>query len=456
MSEQLFIRTRGRIQGPLTLDQIQNLVRRGQFGRLHEVSEDGIQWVRASNYPHLFVKVAVAESGGAAIAERASSPGAERKLVEDASYAVSDGVRPAAPGTRPAAGSGKSWYYATETDEQIGPITQADLFDLVRIGKVTEATRVWSEGLADWQPLREVADLAGVLAAAGNAAIGDLRMPANVSGRQRQFSQDGLRALLMTRPWVFLLSIVSWLLVAGCLFLAVFSFIEAGKWQDRTYLIGGIYQSILTALFSVLAAFLMAYSNRIGNLVLDNSAAAIEHAIYAQLRVWRFIGISTAASIVVTLGIGAFLVLDLQTTFGARSKSAVADVASTLEYCNQVRRLRTAAVPSESAAAAKHFRELADTFRGLATNGVDTIAVEFVMDLSSYCDQVAASIERFDSPAVLWEAVVRGLNGDPFGAVTDLNAAQQSIVSESNRLRKRMAEVRATLTDRYGIEFPSL
>lgn len=47
------------------------------------------------------------------------------------------------------------WYYAVD-GEQKGPVTAEDFERLVEAGVVTAATRVWSEGMADWQTLAEL------------------------------------------------------------------------------------------------------------------------------------------------------------------------------------------------------------------------------------------------------------------------------------------------------------
>ena len=50
------------------------------------------------------------------------------------------------------------WYYADE-DVQVGPLTDTEFEDLVRLGKVTDQTTVWHEGLTEWQPYRQVRPL---------------------------------------------------------------------------------------------------------------------------------------------------------------------------------------------------------------------------------------------------------------------------------------------------------
>ena len=53
-----------------------------------------------------------------------------------------------------------NWYYA-EAGEQRGPITDAELSDLAKGGAIRDATLVWREGMASWQPYGQVKGPAG-------------------------------------------------------------------------------------------------------------------------------------------------------------------------------------------------------------------------------------------------------------------------------------------------------
>lgn len=60
MSARYHIRFRGRTMGPLSIEKLHSLAKRGRFGRHYEVSTDGRHWESAAEFPELFMD----ESGG--------------------------------------------------------------------------------------------------------------------------------------------------------------------------------------------------------------------------------------------------------------------------------------------------------------------------------------------------------------------------------------------------------
>ena len=56
------------------------------------------------------------------------------------------------------------WYYAKDGGQQ-GPVSEADLRDLIAGGSLKATDLVWHEGMADWQPVSKVAALSTALAA---------------------------------------------------------------------------------------------------------------------------------------------------------------------------------------------------------------------------------------------------------------------------------------------------
>lgn len=82
------------------------------------------------------------------------------------------------------------WYYLRENQQQ-GPVSDADLNQLVQQGVVTEATMVWREGMDQWQSLGQATGVVAPVAEAPAAT------PASLGGTQcsgcgRSFSLNQL------------------------------------------------------------------------------------------------------------------------------------------------------------------------------------------------------------------------------------------------------------------------
>src|ERR1044071_1466942 len=45
-----------------------------------------------------------------------------------------------------------NWFYALN-NQQAGPVSEVQLDELLRSGKINQQTRVWREGMDDWKPL---------------------------------------------------------------------------------------------------------------------------------------------------------------------------------------------------------------------------------------------------------------------------------------------------------------
>ena len=137
-----FIRVRGRVLGPYDVTQLKTLRGRGQFGRANEVSTDRQTWQSAASIEHLF--------GGttAIVTTRA------------ASKEVASVAEPPASGP-PGRSMAPVWHYAVGA-EQCGPVTLLELRGMIASSQLMPDDNVWKEGLADWLPIRDVAELRAV------------------------------------------------------------------------------------------------------------------------------------------------------------------------------------------------------------------------------------------------------------------------------------------------------
>ncbi|MBW3599837.1 MAG: DUF4339 domain-containing protein [Planctomycetes bacterium] len=138
MDETLYIRIRGRVQGPFDQEKLQQLARRGQLSRIHEVSPDGAAWRKAGDYPELFVSSAPSSGVSGVNHGRQSSPAL-------------------APAGSPAAAE-PQWYYA-RNGSQHGPTRFAELQQLAATAQLAPTDAVWCEGMSEWTAAQGVRGL---------------------------------------------------------------------------------------------------------------------------------------------------------------------------------------------------------------------------------------------------------------------------------------------------------
>jgi type II secretory pathway pseudopilin PulG len=75
-----------------------------------------------------------------------------------ATMAYGAAMQPAAAPAEPAVTAGRQWYFERQGATQ-GPVTDKQLVDLAKQGKITTATLIWTEQLHDWKPAGSVKPL---------------------------------------------------------------------------------------------------------------------------------------------------------------------------------------------------------------------------------------------------------------------------------------------------------
>jgi hypothetical protein len=186
ISMQLYIRIRGQRQGPFDDEQLRSLIRRGVLARVHEVSEDGRQWIRADAYSDLFVS-------------------AVPVTVE------TEQASPVIPLDEPATPLEAAGYYYRVHGERTGPVSAGHLQALLDARQLVAGDVVWREGWIEWRPIHACPELASSqfsLRAAGGGAA-----PAAGGPRLSVFAVAGFVASLL---WIAGLGSVAGL-VLGCL-----------------------------------------------------------------------------------------------------------------------------------------------------------------------------------------------------------------------------------------------
>jgi hypothetical protein len=166
--QEYYIRFRGMVSGPYTLEKLRGLRARGQFSRIHEVSTDRESWSPASSIDDLFAAPAskLASRSGpqttVAAATAGATPGAIFSAPQPAaaSPAAANAADPSAV-SEPARSSGAAealWYYRID-DDQFGPAATGELQKLIGTGRLGRTDIVWRDGLLDWLAVEEVPEL---------------------------------------------------------------------------------------------------------------------------------------------------------------------------------------------------------------------------------------------------------------------------------------------------------
>ena len=272
MESTYHVRIRGRVHGPFDLTKLRALVRKGQLGRMHEVSPDGQTWASASTVPEIFQ--------GQASVETQTTP----SVSAAASHAT-------APAEAVGPSNDGEWYYSVGEGSE-GPFTYSQIKRFVREGKLSSYDNVWHPDEQEWV---EVQSIPGMPSVAEGAKAG-----AGSSSEVASFDLTRLGdAFGAATGWKLL--ITGWLLLVGVL-----------------TLIAGLVSLLLSnavALPSLIQGGILTYLGSLAHASYSNAKAAannpshetIRAAIQAENRLWQAVGILLLLAIV--LGLIGFVVL---------------------------------------------------------------------------------------------------------------------------------------------------
>lgn len=310
--ERVYIRFKGKTLGPLTLQKVQDLARRGQITRMHDLSPDGISWVKAEEFGGIFQSSRSSADAGSAATTAAS----------DENYTLADntsrGTNHATPRPGDGPDQGVEWY-AHIGGENRGPLNTSAIQAAIAGGQVQRDTLVWRAGFDEWRPASEsFAQALGLSPLTqGSQAINSIvTRPNNSPGA----IGDLFYELNRQRPWVLFLS--GLILTAGVLY-AIFWIVFMVVGADSRFgssgagsakVITGLLGLIVSAITISVGWLLYRYGAALKDIAIHRSESMQLEAARRLFLFWRYIGIAALTIIVL---IAAFVAVGSMMAAGA-------------------------------------------------------------------------------------------------------------------------------------------
>jgi hypothetical protein len=275
MAEQFYIRIRGRVLGPYDQEKVQSLARRGQFSKMHELSTDGMSWVRASSHPELFT----AEIVEPPVRESPPPP-----VGQSAAGQVAPQPRP-----QPEPAGQELWYYVKGGTEAVS-VDFAGLQRLASTGQLGPDDLVWTQGMQQWVPAKSIQ----ALDLFGKPTLD--RGPGGTQGSAMARSGDAAPASVCkagsdSRPWVLFIAVMGFVYAGLSVVGGLLGLIRGAGRRDPDVVAYGLISVIIGAVAIIGAALLVRYANCLGGLRYGRHFAVLERALEALRSFWIFASI---------------------------------------------------------------------------------------------------------------------------------------------------------------------
>jgi len=302
MSKSYYVKARGRVAGPFPVERLQAMARQGQLSRIHDVSTDGKNWQKASQFSELFqvdqpAAKPARETGSHAVAGEVA---AKRKIRRQPAEA--DGNAEPPPSDK------GGWHYGIN-GQSAGPVAESVIVDLIQRGKLTVRDRVWKATFDDWKTVGELPQLAVLLPGDGpNGQNSDSRASNQANGSDWDVHRQGIaKSLAAIVPWLYFICI----LIALYCFAMVYAFITQLALAYRLNSASLVGQSIGILLGIVTIAcggyFLHRFASFSSKYVLTEDTEFLQEAVLWLKRFWRLVGIALVAIIVVSTLVYAYI-----------------------------------------------------------------------------------------------------------------------------------------------------
>lgn len=289
--DKIYVRFRGRTLGPLTNQKVQELIRRGQITRMHELSGDGLSWVTAEEFGNFFA------------VEPQHTP-------QEAASSV-EAPTEASPTTSTTT---EVEWYAHVDGENKGPMTLDQVRQWKNSGTIQPQTLMWQAGLDSWEAAQTLlpelfVDPFAASATAANATTSFMPQSSQSSSSSlTYFAAEFDRR----RGWIFFFAITLIVLTSFQIVGQLITIYIAASGASATgvnagpALVGGTFGIAIAGTVMTIGILLLQYCGKLKDFALRPTDENGLLAARAHSRFWAFTGITTLIWLVVFM---SFLLL---------------------------------------------------------------------------------------------------------------------------------------------------
>jgi len=315
--DRIYVRFKGKTLGPLTTQKVQDLVRRGQVTRMHELSSDGLAWLKAEQFGEFFQSPQAASAVAPVAFNQAAAPVAATTSQLRSGELASDDVE----------------WYAHVDNANRGPLTPAVIAKMISSGSISGQSLVWRSGYGDWQPAAksfpEYFPGSDRFVTMDNQPASQFQgaMPTSARNGESQHSgsvsEDAIQAMVRPRGWILHLAISTLIYAALSILYCVVMMIVGSANRvvplaGPAAVIGGLIGIIFSLILIAGATMLLQYATALKIVAIRRDQVSAMLAMKRLHTFWQYCSILLMVLQVFTVG---GIILSIILVFAAAASS---------------------------------------------------------------------------------------------------------------------------------------
>ena len=260
MDTHLWVKEKGRVLGPYTIDKLKELVDENWLSKMHLISADQMTWVDAGDYQNGMLWNRTNQQP---VEEVEPSLSIDNDSVADIPTPSTEGVE---------------WWY-TRNGQQLGPITVEQLKNMFGCGDLKPDEQVWTDGMKYWKAAQDVPEL--------SPYCGAIITP----GPDPELTEELCKLANGPRGWTMFIAIALFVSAAGSLIAGFTDLVHAIKTDSNQWLMISLGAIVSGGISVTAGLMILSISNRMSKVAQEKSQESLSIAIKAINNYWLFLAI---------------------------------------------------------------------------------------------------------------------------------------------------------------------